>query len=200
MSFQPRSDKWLAASMALLGSACVLAFALLTLLSLALGALPTLFPNDILLPIGRIRGVEAVDDTLFVASGTSGRVMKYDLPRHTVTWDQMPKRPIEIAARDGSLVLSYSGEERLVLESRLGERRRPTTKVECTWWGHPFVLLSSNNTTQRVELQPWYITVVQTPWPGLIYVPALILSLVFAHSRWKALWKHPRVSSSVSTV
>jgi hypothetical protein len=164
------------------------------LVTFMLGAFPLMFPN-IRLPLGRIGGIAMTGDTVIVASRTSGRILRYSSGGNLITWDQMPARPITLSVRDGRLLVSYSGTEHELL--RRGSQHvfapAPTEAVqEQTWWGHPVLRMRKSNGWVQGSLQPWYFTLVQSPYPGLLYGPLLIAILTIV----RALARKRRQSGS----
>lgn len=133
-------------------------------------------------PLGHVKGVAVVDRSIFVSSATSGCVFKFDDEGRLITLIQMPKRPISLKIENNQLIVYYSGDS-IVLETGLDHRRGQfTAVVDHTWWGHPRLTIVKGNSVRSIALQPWYLTIVQTPWPGLIYAPLFIVALGLSSS------------------
>jgi hypothetical protein len=137
------------------------------------------------LPLSSVDGMRVVNDRVYIAASATGRVLEYDLEGHLVKWLQMPKRPISLTAQDDRLVVRYSVGER-ILETGLLEGLRPpsTVRLEHTWWGHPWMVIGEGQQQRSFSLQPWYLTLLQLPWPGGLYGPLFILALLWASIAW----------------
>jgi hypothetical protein len=140
------------------------------------GAFPHWFEGR-RLPLHNIRGVVPGEDTVFICSSTAGRVYKFDLNGGLVDWYQFPGRPMSISRQDDRVVAGYGGGRPIEDPAfHPGDPARAApAAVEHTWWGHPILVVSRPEGTVRVELQPWYLTLVQSPWPGLVWFPLLIV-------------------------
>lgn len=157
------------------------------LLSFALGAVPGFFPNT-QVPLADVGGIARVDDRIYIASSTTGRVLEYDPSGRLVKWKQMPQRPISLTADEDRLVVRYSGVERIVKTFEPASLwPKSALKVEHTWWGHPWLVLHEEGRVRRLSLQPWYLTALQAPWPAGLCVPPLILSFSLAGKAWDKL-------------
>jgi hypothetical protein len=143
------------------------------------GAFPHWFEGR-RLPLHNIRGVVPGQDEVFICSSTAGRVYKFDLNGGLVEWYQGSGRPMSISRRDDAIVVSG---RRPIEEAAFhpgDPARAALAAVEHTWWGHPILVVSRPEGTVRVELQPWYFTLVQTPWPGLVWWALLVVFAMVA--------------------
>jgi len=149
----------------------------------ALGATPQFFRHQ-RLPLGSPDGVVTSADAVFVASGAAGRVYKFDLSGNLLTWIDIHGRPISIAQSGESITVHYSGRT-WALEDPAFRARDPhglVASVERNWLGHPALVVRRAEGTTRAALQPWYLTVVQGPYPGAVWPPAVIALLLV--ERW----------------
>jgi hypothetical protein len=183
---------------------CVAAFAaVLTLgiivLSLPLGDVPQFFHGR-RLPLGRVDGIVPGENVVFVASGSTGRIYKFDLNGNLLDWTDIQGRPIRIFRHGESMMVHYSGREWPLEgpEYDLGDRQRtPSVTLENTWWGDPVLLVSRNDETSRVSLQPWYLTALQYPWPGWLYPVFLIVFCLV--ERWANAKRKGQARRQMST-
>jgi hypothetical protein len=162
------------------GVAIALALGMLALAlpAMLFGAFPHWF-SDRRLPLQEVRGVVPGEDAVFIGSSSAGRVCKFDLNGEQVDWHQFPFRPITLSRRDAVLIVRGQPIEDPAF--RPGDPARAVSaEVEHTWWGHPILVVRRPGATERRELQPWYFTLVQTPWPGLVWWAFFIACLMMA--------------------
>jgi hypothetical protein len=162
------------------GVAIVLALGMLALSlpAMLFGAFPHWFAGQ-RLPLQEVRGVVPGEEVVFIGSSSAGRVCKFDLNGELVDWHQLRGRPISLSRRDDALVIGGRPIEDPAFHPGDPARAVQAT-VEHTWWGHPILVIHRPEGTERRELQPWYFTLVQTPWPGLVWWAFFIACLMMA--------------------
>lgn len=128
--------------------------------------------NPLPRPLERMGGVIVSDDSVFVASWYDGRVYKFSFDGHLIGRSDGHDTPTRLTRRDGFVVVRSGSRER-TLEDPAFRIRDPggvMAEVERTWWGHPLLLVRrADGTTTRAPLQPWYLTMIQTPYPGMLW-------------------------------
>lgn len=157
---------------------CALPVACLVAMTFALGATPQFFPHR-RLPLGEVRGVVTGDGVAFVASADAGRVYKFDFDGDLLTWIDTRGRRIWIIQNGESISVWYRGQPSALDDPafRVSDPHGAVASVEHNWLGHPFLVVRHAETATRASLQPWQLTVVQSPFPGLLWGPALIALL-----------------------
>lgn len=163
----------------------------LALLVLVLGAIPQWFARE-RLPLGSIRGTVFGNDAVYVASSTAGRIYKFSLNGDLLDWIDIHGRPIWITRQGNSIMVHYSGRE-WAIEDPAFRVQGPITDegtIEHTWCGQPLLVANRLQSASKISLQPWYLTAVQSPWPGLLYGPLLIVMILVA------FWAHKRIQTT----
>lgn len=137
------------------------------------------------LPLQVVHGVITSADKVFVADGYAGRVYKFDFNGDLLRWLDWPGRPIWIRSAGASIIVHYSGRDTPLEDPafKIWDPHGVTASMERTWCGHPvLVVRRPDGTTTRRSLQPWYLTVVQSPYPADLWF------LVFMASCLVGVW------------
>jgi hypothetical protein len=126
-----------------------------------------------LLPLGRVGGVISSDQAVFIGSCDTGRVYKYDMQGEIQSWYQVWGKPIRIRQSGRSILIQYSGKEHELSEPAFRiAHDGPNVIFKHNWLGAPMLEIpSANGMTAEVYLQPWYLTVIQINYPGLLSWP-----------------------------
>ena len=149
-------------------------------------------------PLGRIGGVVVSNDAVFVGSWYDGRIYKFDLAGNLLGWTDIHGEPIWIMRRGESIIVHYSGREWPLRDPafRASHPSGIQATVDDTWWGHPMLKVSRPNQITKVPLQPWYLTIIQSPYPGGLWLPVAFLFVLLAVWVRRLESKVPNVENS----
>lgn len=131
--------------------------------------------------IGVLGGFVVSRDSVFVADGDQGRVYAFELDGTPSTWIDLHRQPISISKK-GSAIIVDDGTKSWPIEDKRFRLQDPGTlrvQITRTWWGQP-ILQSNINGWRKHPLQPWYITLVQSPYPGGCW-PAIAIILTWLY-------------------
>ncbi len=151
----------------------------------------SLWRDDLRWALGAVNGVVVSDDAVFVAA-SHNRVYKFALDGTIIDWVGIDGGPIRITRSGESIVVEYSGNQ-WALEDPGFQPRDPigfTASVESTWYGHPLLVVDRSKGKRTVSMQPWYMTLLQVPYPGgaCVYVGlAFSLLAVWVRRRMRRL-------------
>lgn len=141
--------------------------------------------------IGSIDGVVVSRDAVYIAEAHHGRVYKFDLDGNVVGWVDVHGQPIRITQEGRQVVVHYNRDERPINDPEfvVNDPGDVTATVTRSWWGHPSLEVHDSSGVRISSMQPWYLTLVQSPFPGGAWpATAIGLSLValFQYRRTEA--------------
>lgn len=139
--------------------------------------LPSIWLVNVRWGLGSTNGVVVGKDGVFVASGA--RVYKFGLDGEMIKWVITPGAPIHITSADEHVIVHHGGESSPIGEAgfRVIDPGDMTATVERSWWGHPMLKVRDGTGVRVSSMQPWYLTLVQTPYPGVAWMlPATLLA------------------------
>lgn len=139
--------------------------------------------------VGSVDGVIASDDAVFVAESNHGRVYKFALDGTVIGWVDINGKPIRITRSGESIIVHYNSREWALDDPAFGVRDPGdvTAAIERTLWGHPLLVVRRADGNTKASLQPWYLTIVQSPYPGGVW-PAAAIAFTLA-----AIWLRRRL-------
>jgi hypothetical protein len=134
------------------------------------------------LPLGADAGVIVSEGAVFVGGKDRGRVYKFDYEGRLLAYKSIGGQPISISARGDRVAVTYNSRTSDVPEPQFRITNAPgvTARVVRTWWGHPMLEVVGPEWVKRSELQRWYVTAVQIPYPAGLWFAAAIASGMLA--------------------
>jgi hypothetical protein len=140
-------------------------------------------------PLDSVGGIIVSEDAVFIGGKHTGRVYKFGLDGALLDWVDTHGQPVSITQNGDSIVVHYSGREWALTNSgfRVSDPHGTIATVERTWWGRPVLAVRrSDGTTIRAFLQPWYLTLIQMPYPAMAWpLVAVAFGLIARWSRVK---------------
>ncbi len=127
----------------------------------------------------------ASNDAVFVASWYDGRVYKFSLSGELLSWYSINAEPISIVQREDKIVALHNNVE-TVIDARgfnIASNHDVVASVKRTWWGQSMLIVQQNGTEFTSPLQPWYLTLFQSPYPGGLWLPLAFVAFFL----WRCL-------------
>lgn len=129
-------------------------------------------------PVFRVADVVAGDDAVFISLWYSSRVYKFDYTGRLLRQFAGEGGVIRLSSR-GHLVVAREEDREWEL-GRLTNESGVNARVEHTWWGHPVLVVERAGSTRQVALQPVYITLFRSPYPGVLWFVVALISAAVA--------------------
>ncbi|MFQ5503087.1 MAG: hypothetical protein ACE5EQ_12460 [Phycisphaerae bacterium] len=127
--------------------------------------------DDLRWAVGHIESVVVSKDAVFLANDQR-RVYKFALDGTVIDWVSIGGTPLHIT-RSGDSIIVHQSTNEWAMEDPGFRVRDPvgfTATVERTWYGHPMLAVDRAGVKTRVSMQPWYMTLLQAPYPGMFWV------------------------------
>jgi hypothetical protein len=133
-------------------------------------------------------GIVRADDGFYIGSRYFGHIYKFDYNGRMIKVYEGFEIPFRIEGQRNepdlsAIVVHHDGREQIL--ERVDDRRviRDNVQVQIRygWFEQPILLVRQGvRITKRASLQPWYVTAIQTPYPGVIWYVLTISSIALA--------------------